>query len=654
MNYPSEKILWKPTKKQIKESQMTKFTEYVNESYQLSIQNYEELHTWSVQNIEEFWSSFWSYSDILHSGNVKSVVDDPVKMPGAKWFEGVKLNFAENLLRYRDDETAIIYKGEGRKPQYFTYKQLFESVEELADAMRQIGIQKGDRVVGFLPNMPNAIIAMLAATSIGAVWSSCSPDFGIKGVLDRFQQIRPKLLFTVDGYNYNGKKFNYLNKVQQISKQLPTLDYVVVDPYLSDSDNVESIQKGISYSDFIKLAKGIKLTFEELPFDHPLYIMYSSGTTGMPKAIVHSVGGTLIQHLKELKLHTNLKRSDNIFYFTTCGWMMWNWLVSSLAVGATIVLYDGSPFYPDGNTLWNLTDDIGITIFGTSAKYIASCDDNSIYPMKNNDLSSLRAILSTGSPLSPESFEYVYKKIKKDVMLSSIAGGTDIISCFVLGNPNLPVYKGEIQCKGLGMDVHAYSSAGDSIVNNQGELVCAKPFPSMPIYFWNDDNGQKYKNAYFEEFSGVWHHGDYISISDHGGITMHGRSDATLNPGGVRIGTSEIYRVVENLPEIEDSLVIGQQWQDDERVILFVKINDGYELDDNLVNKIKSTIKTNCSPRHVPTKILLTPDIPYTINGKKVEIAVKKIISGKDVSNRDALANPNSLDYFKDLEDLKN
>jgi len=654
MNYPSEKILWKPTKKQIKESQMTKFTEYVNESYQLSIQNYEELHTWSVQNIEEFWSSFWSYSDILHSGNVKSVVDDPVKMPGAKWFEGVKPNFAENLLRYRDDETAIIYKGEGRKPQYFTYKQLFESVEELADAMRQIGIQKGDRVVGFLPNMPNAIIAMLAATSIGAVWSSCSPDFGIKGVLDRFQQIRPKLLFTVDGYNYNGKKFNYLNKVQQISKQLPTLDYVVVDPYLSDSDNVESIQKGISYSDFIKLAKGIKLTFEELPFDHPLYIMYSSGTTGMPKAIVHSVGGTLIQHLKELKLHTNLKRSDNIFYFTTCGWMMWNWLVSSLAVGATIVLYDGSPFYPDGNTLWNLTDDIGITIFGTSAKYIASCDDNSIYPMKNNDLSSLRAILSTGSPLSPESFEYVYKKIKKDVMLSSIAGGTDIISCFVLGNPNLPVYKGEIQCKGLGMDVHAYSSAGDSIVNNQGELVCAKPFPSMPIYFWNDDNGQKYKNAYFEEFSGVWHHGDYISISDHGGITMHGRSDATLNPGGVRIGTSEIYRVVENLPEIEDSLVIGQQWQDDERVILFVKINDGYELDDNLVNKIKSTIKTNCSPRHVPTKILLTPDIPYTINGKKVEIAVKKIISGKDVSNRDALANPNSLDYFKDLEDLKN
>jgi acetoacetyl-CoA synthetase len=652
MDNPAKKILWNPTKKQIQDSQMTRFTEFVNDYHKLSLQNYDELYNWSVKNIAKFWHTFWDYSKIIHAGKIESVVDDDSKMPGAKWFSGIKLNFAENLLRYQDDKTALIFKGESRNLQYITYKQLYDRVSILADAMRNAGVQPGDRIAGFLPNMPITIIAMLATASIGAIWSSCSPDFGIKGVLDRFQQIRPKILFSVDGYYYNRKKFNNLDKVKQIAKQLPSVKYVVVNPYISHSVDLADISSGISYQHFIEKNKGKNLQFEQLPFDHPLYIMYSSGTTGMPKAIVHGAGGTLIQHLKELRLHTNLSRENKIFYFTTCGWMMWNWLVSSLALGATIVLYDGSPFYPDRYALWKLAEELGVTVFGTSAKYIASCYAAEIQPQINSDLSRLKTILSTGSPLSSDSFDYVYRNIKKNVMLSSIAGGTDIISCFVLGNPNLPVDRGEIQCRGLGMDVHSYSTKGKSIINNQGELVCTKPFPSMPIYFWNDWNGEKYRKAYFEEFPGVWHHGDYISISDHGGITMHGRSDATLNPGGVRIGTSEIYRVVENLPEIEDSLVIGQDWQSDERVILFVKLSNGNQLNIKLIDKIKNAIKLNSSPRHVPSKILETPDIPYTINGKKVEIAVKKIINGNDVSNRNALANPESLDFYQNIKEL--
>lgn len=659
MDNPVKKILWNPTKKQIQESQMTRFTEFVNDYHQLSLQNYNELYNWSVKNIADFWHTFWDYSKIAHTGKIESVVDNDSKMPGAKWFSGIKLNFAENLLRYRDDKIALIFKGEGSlpdsqagKPQYITYKQLYEKISILAGAMRNVGVQPGDRISGFLPNMPIAVIAMLASASIGAIWSSCSPDFGIKGVLDRFQQIKPKILFAVDGYYYNGKKFNYLDKVKQITEQLPSLKYVVVNPYISHTNDLADIPNGISYQHFIEKNKVKDLQFEQLPFDHPLYIMYSSGTTGIPKAIVHGAGGTLIQHLKELRLHTNLTRDDTIFYFTTCGWMMWNWLVSSLAIGATVVLYDGSPFYPDGNALWKMADELGITIFGTSAKYIASCEATGIQPIVNNNLPKLRAILSTGSPLMEESFDYVYSTIKKDITLSSIAGGTDIISCFVLGNPNLPVYRGEIQCRGLGMDVHSYSIEGKPLTDKQGELVCAKPFPSMPIYFWNDTNGGKYRRAYFEEFPGIWHHGDYISISEHGGITMHGRSDATLNPGGVRIGTSEIYRVVENMEEIDDSLVIGQEWQGDERVILFVKLVDGYKLNEKLIEKIKKSVKSNCSPRHVPSKILETPDIPYTINGKKVEIAVKNIINGKNVSNRDALANPESLDFYKGIPEL--
>jgi len=652
MENPVKKILWIPTKNQIQDSQMTRFTEFVNYHHQLSLQNYDELHNWSVENIADFWHTFWDFSKIIHTGKIISIVDDDSEMPGAKWFSGIKLNFTENLLQHRDDKIALIFKGESRKVQSLTYKQLYDRVSVLAGAMRNTGIQSGDRIAGFLPNMPIAVIAMLATASIGAIWSSCSPDFGIKGVLDRFQQIKPQLLFTVDGYNYNGKKFNYLDKVKQIAEKLPSLKHVVVNPYISHSVNVDDIPRGINYQHFVKKNKVIDLQFEQLSFDHPLYIMYSSGTSGMPKAIVHGAGGTLIQHLKELRLHSNLTREDTIFYFTTCGWMMWNWLVSSLAIGSTVVLYDGSPFYPDGNAMWNLVDELEITVFGTSAKYIASCDTAGIHPIVNNKLPTLRTILSTGSPLMDESFDYVYKNVKKDVMLSSIAGGTDIVSCFVLGNPNLPVYRGEIQCKGLGMNVQAFSENGKSLINNQGELVCTSPFPSMPIYFWDDPNGEKYKKAYFEKYPRIWHHGDYISISKHSGITMHGRSDATLNPGGVRIGTSEIYRVVENMPEIDDSLVIGQEWQGDERVILFVKLNDGYNLDNELIKKIKISIKSNCSPRHIPAKVLETPDIPYTINGKKVEIAVKKIIGGKTVGNRDALANPESLDYYKDIAEL--
>ncbi|MBU0529318.1 acetoacetate--CoA ligase, partial [bacterium] len=485
MDNPVKKILWKPIKNQIHDSQMTRFSEFMNYHHQLSLQNYNELHNWSVENIADFWQAFWDFSKIIHTGKIESVVDDDSKMPGAKWFSGIKLNFAENLLRYRDDKIALIFKGEGRKPQYITYKQLYEKVLILASAMRNASVQPGDRIAGFLPNMPIAVIAMLASASIGAIWSSCSPDFGIKGVLDRFQQIKPKLLFTVDGYNYNGKKFNYLDKVKQIAEQLPSLKYVVVNPYISHSVNINDIPNGINYKDFTQNTSKQELEFEQLPFDHPLYIMYSSGTTGMPKAIVHGAGGTLIQHLKELRLHTNLTRDDTIFYFTTCGWMMWNWLVSASAIGSTVVLYDGSPFYPDGNAMWNLVDELEITVFGTSAKYIASCEAVGIRPIVNYKLSKLRAILSTGSPLMEESFDYIYINVKKDVMLSSIAGGTDIISCFVLGNPNLPVHRGEIQCRGLGMDVQAYSNGGKSVINEQGELVCAKPFPSMPIYFWN-------------------------------------------------------------------------------------------------------------------------------------------------------------------------
>ena len=645
-------VLWKPSPDDLINSQISIFKDTVNSAFGLELASYPELYEWSVKNIPEFWAQVWQFTDIIHSNSFDSVVDDSTRMPGAKWFTGARLNFAENLLRFRDDRPAIHFQGEGQPLRTLTYKELFHEVEKLAHALRTFGIREGDRVAGFMPNMPETVIAMLAAASIGAVWSSSSPDFGIKGVLDRFSQIEPRIIFSANGYYYNGKEFDSLEKLQGILADLPSIEQIVVAPYLSRNIDLSGISNAALYSDFVSDDPD-PLTFAQLSFDHPLYIMYSSGTTGLPKSIVHGSGGTLIQHLKELRLHLNLTPDDTIFYFTTCGWMMWNWLVSSLSVGATVVFYDGSPLYPDSGAMWKMAQDLGITVFGTSAKFIDTCNAANLKPSQDYDLSNLRAILSTGSPLIEENFDYVYQNIKDDLLLASISGGTDLISCFALGNPTLPVIRGELQCRGLGMDVQSYNQHGASITNEKGELVCTAAFPSMPIYFWNDPDGSKYQKAYFDTFPGIWHHGDYIEVNDHGGVKIYGRSDATLNPGGVRIGTAEIYRVVEAYQEVEDSLVIGQEWNDDQRVILFLKMSSGHNLNDDLVAKIKKAIRTQCSPRHVPAIILETPAIPYTINGKKVEIAVRKIIVGSTVTNQDALANPESLDFYRDLPDLQ-
>ncbi len=644
-------ILWTPTQNQINASQMEAFRNQVNSRFNINLKNYFDLYEWSISNISDFWKAIWGFMAIEFSGDYTQVVDDDSKMPGAQWFNGVKMNFAENLLRIRSEKPAIHFKGEGQAVQTLSYNELFDEVEKLASALRKIGIQQGDRVAGFMPNMPETIIAMLATASIGAIWSSSSPDFGIKGVLDRFTQIEPKVLFAANGYYYNGKKFDSLEKLNSILDQLPSVNRVVVTPYTESNLDISSVKNGILWDNF-KDSNPSPLKFEQLPFQHPLYIMYSSGTTGLPKSIVHGAGGTLIQHLKELRLHSNIYQDDTIFYFTTCGWMMWNWLVSNLAIGAAIVLYDGSPFQPNSNAMWDMVDELEITHFGTSAKYIEACRQKGLNPIKTHSLESMRTIFSTGSPLVEESFDYVYNHIKKEIQLASISGGTDIISCFAGGNPTLPVYRGELQSITLGMDVAAYNPEGNPIQNEKGELVCRKAFPSMPIHFWNDPNGEKYHQAYFDVLPGIWYHGDYIEINDHGGVQIFGRSDATLNPGGVRIGTAEIYRVVDTFDEVEDSLVVGQKWEDDERVILFIKLNKKRIFTENLTKQIKQSIRNNCSPRHVPAIVLETKDIPYTINGKKVEIAVKKIIHGDKVSNKDALANPESLDLYQNLNEL--
>jgi len=648
------KLLWKPSEERKRNANITKFMDFVNKRYKQNFRTYHELYDWSISKIPDFWASVWDFVGIKASKSYDTVVDDVNKMPGAKWFIGARLNFAENLLRYRDDHTAFVFKGETQKSARMSYAELYDSVARLAKSLREMGVAPRDRVVGYMPNMIETAVAMLATTSIGAIWSSCATDIGPEAALDRFGQIEPKVLFTADGYFYKGKTFDTLLKAADIAKGIPSIKKVIVASYIEDKPNIDHIPNAVRYNDFLSKESGLEIKFEQLPFDHPVFIMFSSGTTGKPKCMVQGAGGVLINHLKELIIQTDLKREDIHFFITTCSWMMWNWMISSLAVGNTLILFDGNPNYPDLSAMWRLIQDEKVTMFGTSATYINYIRGQGLKPGKDYDLSSLREIWQTGSPLLPEGFEYVYKEIKEDLHFNSSSGGTDINGCFCTGSPISPVYAGELQSPALGMKIKAYDEKGNPVVDKQGELVCEASAPSMPLYFWNDSNGEKYRRAYFDVYPNVWRHGDYIMIhSDTGGITFFGRSDSVLKPSGVRIGTAEIYNQVEKLEEVADSLAIGQNWRGDQRVILFVKLAEGHHLTDDLKNKIKITLRKNASPRHVPAKIIEIPDIPYTMNMKKVESAVTNVIHGKPVLNRDALINPESLDYYENLKDLQ-
>lgn len=640
--------LWQPTAEQIQSARMTDFLQQVNQQFEQSLANYHDLHTWSVQHSDQFWRYIWDYFDVI--GNPGStIVEHPERIPGATWFPQARLNFAENLLRHRDDKVALVFRGEDGTRQQLTYAELYQSVAALAAAMRAQGVTQGDRVAAMMPNSIETIVAMLATTSIGAIWSSCSPDFGVQGVLDRFGQIEPKVFITVDGYFYNGKKLSIADKVAAIRAELPSVTQTIRVDFAHLDLPVET---GMSrWQDFLDTT-ATSVEFTPMGFNDPLYIMFSSGTTGVPKCIVHGIGGTLLQHLKEHGLHTDLNREDVFFYFTTCGWMMWNWLVSGLASGATLLLFDGSPFYPQPSVLWDIAEEEHISIFGTSAKYLSALEKADYKPSEHHSLEALRAILTTGSVLTPESFDYVYREIKSAVCLSSISGGTDIVSCFALGCPILPVYRGELQCVGLGLDVQVFNDAGQPVTGEKGELVCRNSFPNMPIGFWADHDGSKYFNAYFARFDNIWAHGDYAEITEHDGVIIYGRSDAVLNPGGVRIGTAEIYRQVEKVEAVLESIAIGQRWQDDERVVLFVRLRDGIQLDDSLRQEIKTVIRQHATPRHVPAVIAQVDDIPRTISGKIVELAVRQVVHGETVKNTDALANPQALEQFRNRAEL--
>jgi acetoacetyl-CoA synthetase len=646
-------LLWEPSRERIATAKLTAFMREVKARWGVDIRDYDALWRWSVAERSKFWQSVWDFCGVIAAREGPEVVADGDRLPGARWFPGARLNVAENLLRRRDDGPALIFRGEGGARRTMSHRALYDLASRIAQALEAEGIGAGDRVAGYLPNLPESIAAFLACASIGAIWSSCSPDFGTTGIVDRFGQIEPKLLFAADGYRYAGKQHDSLARTAEVRARIPSIRRTVVIPHLAAEPDLSQAPGAVTLDEFIANFAARDIPFRRLPFDHPLYILYSSGTTGVPKCIVHGAGGALLQHLKEHQLHCDVKPDDRLFYFTTLGWMMWNWLVSGLASNATLVLYDGSPFHPDGNVLFDLADEVGITHFGTSAKFIDACKKAGIAPARTHTLATVRTILSTGSPLAPESFDYVYADVKQDLCLSSMSGGTDIVACFVGGNPIGPVWRGEIQGRALGMDVQVFDDSGQPVIGEKGELVCANAFPSVPIGFWNDPGGAKYHAAYFARFPGVWCHGDWAEITPRGGAVIFGRSDAVLNPGGVRIGTAEIYRQVEQIDDIEEALAIGQDWDADVRVILFVRLRAGRTLDAALESRIKQTIRANTTPRHVPARIVQVADIPRTKSGKIVELAVRDVVHGRAVKNVEALANPEALAHFRDRPELR-
>ncbi|MEM1046597.1 MAG: acetoacetate--CoA ligase [Pseudomonadota bacterium] len=645
--------LWTPSPEAVANAAITRFRKTAEERTGHAFATHEDLHAWSVDEPGAFWDLIWDHCGVIGEKGARVLVDGD-RMPGAGFFPDARLNFAENLLRRTDDREVILFRGEDKVEIRLTGAELAGLVSRLQQALRAAGVGNGDRVAAMMPNMPETIAFMLATASLGAIWSSCSPDFGEQGVLDRFGQIEPTVFVACDGYWYNGKQIDCADKIVALEAKLPTARKLVIVPYLGHADDVAGrLQRGATLDAFMAPFAVEPLTFERVPFAHPLYILFSSGTTGIPKCIVHAAGGVLLQHLKEHKLHCDLSPGDRLFYFTTCGWMMWNWLVSGLAAEATLLLYDGSPFAPDGSVLFDYAQKERMTFFGTSAKYIDAVRKSGLTPKASHDLSSVRTMASTGSPLAPESFDFVYADIKPDIHLASVSGGTDIVSCFVIGNPAKPVYKGEIQGPGLGMAVDVFDEDGRPIRGEKGELVCTRPFPSMPVMFWNDPDGRKYRNAYFDRFDNIWCHGDFAEWTAQGGMIIHGRSDATLNPGGVRIGTAEIYNQVEQMPEVVEALCIGQDWDSDVRVVLFARLADGVALDEGLMQAIKAKIRNGCTPRHVPAKIVAVTDIPRTKSGKIVELAVRDVVHGRAVKNKEALANPEALDLFRDLDVLQ-